>query len=193
MLMLQLPPAVTLAPQVFVCAKPTLLVMLVTGMLIVFGLVSVTTCGRLGRPTVIAPKLIDAGVNVGGSGAAPVPESAALTLPADVIAVTVAVTAPATVGVNVTVMVHDALAARLDPQVVVWLKPAPGLLMATVMLCGLGLLNVSTRGIALPPTVVVPGKLTGCGASIGGVRGAAVAVPLSRPCAAGAATPRRKN
>ena len=141
----------------------------------------------------IAPKLIDAGASVGGSGAAPVPVSAALTLPAEVMAVTAALAAPGTVGVKVTVMVHDAFAAKLGPQVVVWLKPAPGLLMATVMLCGLGLLNVSTRGVALPPTVVVPGKFTGCGASIGGVRGAAVAVPLSRPCAAGAAMPRRKN
>lgn len=191
MLMLQLAPAATLAPQVFVCAKPVLLLMAVSGMLMVFGLVNVTTCGRLGRPTVIAPKLINAGVSVGGSGAAPVPVSAALTVPAEVMAVTLAFAAPATVGVKVTVMVHDAFAARVAPQVVVWLNPAPGVLMATVMLCGLGLLNVSTRGVLLPPTVVVPGKLTGCGARIGGVSGAAVAVPLSRTCAAGAAVPRR--
>lgn len=192
MLITQLPPAERLAPQVLVWAKPGVEVIALTVMATLFGLVSVAVCGRLGCPIMIEPKLMALGLKVGGnSGAAAVPLSAELTLPAEVVAVTLPLAAPTTVGVNVTVMVHDALAASVAAQVLVWVKPAPPIDTAVVIACAFGLLSVSTRGGTAVPTVAVPGKASGCGAKTGGTSGGAVAVPLTVACAACAALPLR--
>ena len=197
MLMTQLAPAARLAPQVLVCAKPKLLVSVVTVIAVLFGLLSVAVCGRLGTPTMIEPKLTAAGLKVGATittggggagGATAVPLRVALTLPAEVVAETAPVGLPATVGLKLTVMVQLAFAASVAPQVVVWVKPAPVVATTVVMLCGLGLLRVSTRGVALAPTVVL-GKVTADGARIGGTSGGSVAVPETEPCAATPAMP----
>ena len=186
-------PAARLAPQVLVWAKPGVVVIALIVMATLFGLLSVAVCGRLGCPTMIEPKLIALGLKVGGNsggdGAMAVPLSAELTLPADVVAVTLPLAAPTTVGVNVTVMVHDALAASVAAQVLVWVKPAPPIEIAVVIACGFGLLSVSTRGGTAVPMVAVPGKANGCGANTGGTSGGVVAMPLTVACAACAALP----
>lgn len=124
----QLPPAATLDPQFCVSAKSTDAVMEVTDRAAVPGLVSVTVWAAL-----VVPSLCGAKVRLAGESAtagavtretAPVPlrttiwgEPLALS-----VNVSVPVRVPATMGVNVTAIVHLAPIATLMPQVSVCAK-----------------------------------------------------------------------
>ena len=58
---------------------------------------------------------------------------------------------PVAVGVNVTLIVHDELAARLEPQVLVWEKSPLMVMLEIVRVALPGLLRVTLCGLLLVP------------------------------------------
>jgi len=112
--------AARLEPQVLVCEKSPLAVMLEIVSAAPPVLERVTAWGLL-------PVATNCGENVKevverlAAAAVPVPDKVALRVAGLALSVTVTepVTEPVAVGVKVTLMVHDELAARLEPQVLV--------------------------------------------------------------------------
>lgn len=111
-------------------------------------LVTVTVCAAAGLPTIVAgkDKLLGFGFRI-GPGATPVPDSGTVFVIPDAVMVRLPEREPAVVGANVTLTVHDAPAAMLLPQLLVWLKSP---VVATEV----------TGEAAVPLLVTV----TGCGA-----------------------------
>src|SRR5664279_1611354 len=137
--MLQFPPAATLAPQVFVCAKSPALVPVTTMLVIdraaVPVLLSVTGWAALVVPTFWLAKARLPEVSDTIGTAPPVPER--VTVCGDPAALSVMVTdalrLPAALGVNITEMLQFPPAATLAPQVLVCAK-SPALVPVTTML-----------------------------------------------------------
>src|SRR5579871_164471 len=75
-------------------------------------------------PTATFPKPSEAGERLTGSVPEPVRATVCGLLLALSLMLTVPVCGPPTVGVNVTVIVHDPSAGRLAPQVLTWVKAA---------------------------------------------------------------------
>jgi hypothetical protein len=126
-LMVHLAPAATLVPQVLVWLKLPLfvpvIVTLVTLSAAVPVLVKVTACAALLVPNNWLPNVSDVGERL-TTGAVPVPVRATvwgLAPPLSAIE-TEALRLPVAVGLNVTLMVQLADAARLAPHVCVWAK-----------------------------------------------------------------------
>lgn len=126
-LMVQLAPAATLAPQVFVWAKSPLLAPVmatpVTVSVAFPELLSVMVCAVLVLLSSWAAKVRLVGER-DAAGPVPVPERLTLCgLPeASSVMVSVPVSAPPSVGVKLTLIVQEALAATLLPQLLVWAK-----------------------------------------------------------------------
>jgi hypothetical protein len=122
-----LAPAATLDPQLLVWAKSLALVpesaMLVTPKVALPELVRVIVCAPLAAPTAWLMKVRLEG-ETPATEAVPVPESATVCglLTASLAKVMAAVRVPFAVGVKVTLIVHLAPAATLDPQLFVWAK-----------------------------------------------------------------------
>ena len=152
---MQLCAAASVAPQVPSDTANVLLALLVLKplrvMACVFGLFTAMVCAALVVPTVVAAKLIVAGVTCGGTSAtcAPAPARLALALPCGVVTLTVPVALPTTLGVKVIVITQLAPPARLAPQVLVCAKPAPLLTTVTAVMGSavlFGLVKVSVCG-----------------------------------------------
>ena len=135
-LMVQVAPAATLVPQLFVCpkspplvpVKPILLMVNATPLLFA----SVTPCAVLVVLTLWSPNVSEVGARLGG--AVPVAEMLAVCglLLASSVTVRVALRAPVAVGVKVTLMVQVAPAATLVPQLLLCPK-SPLLVPVKVM------------------------------------------------------------
>jgi len=115
--------AARLVPQVLVWEKSPLTAMLEIVRVAVPGLLRVTLCGLLRVPKACEANTKDVGERL-AAGAVPVPERLAVWVAGLALSVTVIepVRKPVAVGVKVTLIVHDELAARLEPQVLVWEK-----------------------------------------------------------------------
>jgi len=125
-LIVQDPPAATLAPQLFVCAKFPLVVTLATVKAELPVFESVTACELLVALTCSAAKVSVAG-DMPAAGAVPVPVRVTVcVLPVELLKLSIIKSVPSreltVVGVKVTLMVHKPFAARLLPQLFVWLK-----------------------------------------------------------------------
>jgi negative regulator of sigma E activity len=122
-LRVQLALAATLVPQVLVWEKSPLTVMLLIVRVALPVFVRVTLCALLLLPTACAGKVKEVGERL-TTGALPVPVR--LTVCVAGLALSVMVMEPlrdpAALGVNVTLRVQLALAARPEPQVLVWEK-----------------------------------------------------------------------
>jgi hypothetical protein len=126
------PPAATLAPHVFVWEKvvePVIVTLLMLSAVLPVLLSVVVSVLELALFTL--PKLRLAGLN---STTVPVPVRPTVCgLPAALSVIdNVPVRAPLCVGLKVTPMVQPASAARLEPQVFVWLKSPLAAILATL-------------------------------------------------------------
>ena len=125
------------------------------------------TCSVLVVPTVREAKVSDGGVReTVGAAARPVPDNVTeCGLPgASLVTVSAPVRGPVAVGVNVTLIVHDVLAARVVAQALAWLKSP----VATMELKLSGARPVLVRVIACG-ALVVP-TVPAARVSVGGVR-----------------------
>ena len=117
-------------------------------------------------PTTVSANVIVEGVaEITGPGAVPTPLSETLMFPAPLLMASVPVRLPATVGMKTTFRVHEAFAARLDPQLLVCEKsPSPPLVEIELIGAALvpELVTVTARGELLTPTGCEP-KLTADG------------------------------
>lgn len=93
--------------------------------------VTVTILAALLVPTATCPKARLAGVRLTGSTPVPLTETTWGLLAALSVMVMVPLCAPATVGANVTIIEHCVLAARVVPQLLVWVNGAP---LATMLM-----------------------------------------------------------
>jgi hypothetical protein len=185
-LMVQLALAAMPVPQVFVSPKLDVFVPVSVMPLMVIAaapvLLNVTTCAA---PLV---KLSDVGEReaTGTALATPVPATLMLcVVPFDELSVTVrlAERAPVAVGVKFTVMVQDALDARLVPQLFVWEK-SPGFVpvyaMLEIVIAAVPVLvSVAVCDVAALFTTVEPKAMPFCGSKSASGAGAVVAVPVS--------------
>jgi hypothetical protein len=132
-LIVQLAPPARLVPQVLVWAK------LALGETVMLEMLSepfpesvtVTVCAALATPTVVEKVRLLSDSVTAGAVAVPVKLTVCGLLLALSVMVSVPATVPALAEVNVTLIVQLAPAARLEPQVLVWVKLALG---ETVML-----------------------------------------------------------
>jgi hypothetical protein len=152
-------PAARLAPQVVVRVKSAglvpVMVMLVMLNAPVPAFLRVTAVPALVEPSFVTAKATDVGDSV-TAGAVPVPVRATAwgLFTALSVMVKLADLAPVAVGVNVTLMVQLAAAAKLAPQLFVWAK-SPLLLPVTVMLVRVNVaVPLFLRVIALAALVV---------------------------------------
>src|SRR6266851_1832291 len=136
-LIVQVAPAATEAPQVFVCAKSPLFVPVMAMLEIINAAVPVldrlTICTALVLPTRWPPKLILAPPNT-TIGATPVPVSETTCgLPAALsVMVTAPLRVPLSVGVNVTLTVQLAPMPTVVPQLLVCTKSPEAAMLGTV-------------------------------------------------------------
>jgi len=124
MLMVQLPPALTLGRQSSVSEKPALATMLATARAHPPVLLSVTGIEALGVPTIICDAKVRLVVGREAVGTAPVPLKLTVCglLLALSVMVRVALREPTAAGVKVTVIVQFPPETTLAPQVFVWPK-----------------------------------------------------------------------
>ena len=128
----QLAPAAMLVPQVLLAiAKPALATMLEKFRATLPRFVRVTVLAALVLPTATVPKFKLLEENV--TGALPVPVRLTVCVPALSVIVRVPEAEPIAVGVNETEMVQEAPGAMLAVQVLVWLKGAVAVTLATCM------------------------------------------------------------
>jgi hypothetical protein len=116
-LMLQLAPAARVAPQVVVSAKSPLTAILLMVKLDPPVFVRVEDWAALLVPTVVAGKEREVGERPTAAAPTPVPDRLALCVPALSVTFKLAAKEAALAGVKVTLMVHVAPPARLEPQV----------------------------------------------------------------------------
>src|SRR5258706_8933263 len=109
-------------------------------------------------PTIVLAKerLVGVGLRI-GPGATPVPDSATVLVMAEAVMVRLPVRLPATVGVNFTFTAQDAPAARLLPQVLVWLK-SPEVLIVVTGAAAVPVLVTVTGWVALDEPVATEPK-----------------------------------
>jgi len=121
--MVQWPPAGRLAPQVLVCAKSAgfapVNVRLPMGITTARLLVRVMSFAALVVPTVCVVNAEDVGETTAGTMPVPLRDAVCGLLEAASVTVSVAVSAPRTLGVRVTVIEQVPFAVRLVPQVLV--------------------------------------------------------------------------
>jgi hypothetical protein len=167
-LIVQLAPAAKLAPQVLVCAKSVVLpvlnpMLVISSELVVAVLVSVTGCDAGVVPAIWAGK-VRAGDRVADAdGAPPVPVSTAVAGLASSVPVTdsVAERTPVAVGLNVTLMVQFAPAAKVVPQVPPAVKGGRTNTPAVV-----GMIGVTVMLMPVSGTVPVLANVAVCGALV---------------------------
>lgn len=162
-LTVQLAPAATLVPQVFVCAKSPGFVPVIEIPLIVSlfpRLVSVKLCVLLVVPTLRLTKVSE--LRESDTAVFPVPFSLTVWLPvlASSAMVKVALIEPVVEGVNVTVNVHKSPTPRVLPQLLFWVKAelfAPVMAMLEMSSVAVPVLvSVTVCGVLLVPTTWVP-------------------------------------
>jgi len=123
-------PAATLDAQVLLARLKFALVAILVKIKDTFArFVSVTVLAALVLPITIVPRFKELGERV--TCAVPDPVSATVCVPALSTIVSALVNDPIAVGVNVTEIVQDAPAARLAPQVLVWLNGADAVTLET--------------------------------------------------------------
>src|SRR6185437_14674903 len=123
-------------------------------------LVTVTAWAAVAEPTIVPAKERLAGAAFStGPGAVPVPDRLTVLVTPPALTVRVPVRAPAAVGANFTLTVHEPLAAIDEPQVLVWEKsPVTALVgLATVTVCAAVVVPVAAEpklsavGLAFTP------------------------------------------
>jgi hypothetical protein len=163
--MVQLLPAATVVPQLFVCPKSLAFVPLMATLATVNGpvpvLLSVTDCAALVVPTVWAANVSEVG-ETPAVGDVPVPLSVtfwvAPTLPELSITCSVALRLPTAVGSNVTEIVQFAPTAKLAAQVLVSAKSAEFVPPITMLVIVRGpvpvLVRVTVCALVVTPTLM---------------------------------------
>jgi len=188
-LMMQFASTARLAGQVFVWEKsPAFAPVKLTPVIVSAALplfVSVTDCGALDVPTFCDAnvRLVGASVTVGAFAGAPVPVRLTLCgLPVALsVILTLAERAPVAVGLNVTLIVQFAFAARLAGQVLVSVKSlafAPAIVMLVIVSAALPEFVSVTACGALDVPTFCDANVRAVGASITAGAFAAVPVPV---------------
>jgi hypothetical protein len=141
-----------------------------------------TTCEALVAPTVVAGKVSASGesATVGAPETSPVPDNGTICGLPDASSVTASwpTRPPLAIGVNVTLKVHEALAASVDPHVVAYAK-SPEIDVEAMFSVPVPLLVSVTDCPALVVPTVCGAKVSDAGANETAGTGAAVPLPVS--------------
>src|ERR1700691_3191065 len=129
-------------------------------------LVTVTDCAEVVEPSRVPGKDSPPGVTLStGPGAVPVPESAAVSVTPPALTVRLPVWAPAVVGENVTLTVHEPFAAIDEPQLLVSAKPLLAEIDETEAAELVGLETVTACAALVVPVACEP-KFSAVGATV---------------------------
>jgi hypothetical protein len=167
----QEPPTAIDEPQLLVWLKSPVTATLETVAGAVPELVMVTVCAAAAEPTTVRAKDRLAGLAVStGPGAVPVPVRLTVLVTPPALTVRLPVRVPVAAGANVTLTVHEPLAAIDEPQVFDWVKSPLTEIDDTVAAEFVGLETVTVCGSLVVPVTTEP-KLSAVGVTVTPVAG----------------------